>query len=77
MSSRNEANALRLLEYLTGEEAQRLFAEGNQEYPVKPGTAWPPILRGWGEFDADTLSLTRLGELNGEAVRIFDRVGWR
>jgi iron(III) transport system substrate-binding protein len=77
MSSRNEANAVRLLEYLTGEAAQRLFAEGNQEYPVKPGTAWPPVLRGWGEFDADTLSLTRLGELNGEAVRIFDRVGWR
>jgi iron(III) transport system substrate-binding protein len=77
MSSRNEANAVRLLEYLTGEEAQRLFAEGNQEYPVKPATAWPPVLRGWGEFDADTLSLTRLGELNGEAVRIFDRVGWR
>jgi iron(III) transport system substrate-binding protein len=76
-SSKNEANAIRLLEYLTGDEAQRLFAEGNQEYPVKAGTPWSPVLRGWGEFDADTLSLMRLGELNGEAVRMFDRVGWR
>jgi iron(III) transport system substrate-binding protein len=77
MSSRNEANAVRLLEYLTGDEAQRLFAEGNQEYPVKAGVDWPPGLRAWGEFVADTLSLARLGERNGEAVRMFDRVGWR
>jgi iron(III) transport system substrate-binding protein len=76
-SSRNVANAVRLLEYLTGEEAQRMFAEANQEYPVRPGVAWSPVLRGWGEFESDTLSLGLLGELNGEAVRIFDRVGWR
>ncbi|MDX1661638.1 MAG: Fe(3+) ABC transporter substrate-binding protein [Gemmatimonadota bacterium] len=66
-----------LLEFLTSDEAQRVFAEANQEYPVKPGVAWSETLREWGEFEADTLDLTRLGELNDEAVRIFDRVGWR
>lgn len=75
--SRNRENAIRLLEFLTGDEAQRLFAEANQEYPVKPDVAWSPTLRAWGEFRADTLDLTILGELNDEAVRIFDRVGWR
>jgi iron(III) transport system substrate-binding protein len=76
-SSRNVDNAIRLLEYLTGDEAQRLFAESNQEYPVKPGVEWPAALLEWGEFRADTLDLAVLGELNGEAVRIFDRVRWR
>jgi iron(III) transport system substrate-binding protein len=76
-SSRNVADATRLLEYLTGDDAQRLFAEGNQEYPVKPGVEWPSALREWGEFRSDTLDLAVLGARNGEAVRIFDRVGWR
>jgi iron(III) transport system substrate-binding protein len=76
-SSRNVENAVRLLEYLTGDEAQRLFAEGNQEYPVKPGVPWSSTLAEWGEFRGEELDLSQLGELNGEAVRIFDRVGWR
>jgi len=73
----NRDNAVRLLEFLTGDEAQRLFAEANQEYPVKPGVPWSSTLESWGEFQADTLDLTRLGELNEQAVQIFDRVGWR
>ncbi len=76
-SAEHREAAVRLLEFLTGDEAQGLFAEANQEYPVKPGVPWSETLRAWGEFRADTLDLTRLGELNGEAVRIFDRVGWR
>ncbi len=69
--------AVRLLEFLTGDEAQRIFAEANHEYPVKPGVEWSPVLESWGEFRSDTIDLTVLGELNTEAVRIFDRVGWR
>lgn len=76
-SSKNRENAVRLLEFLSGDEAQRLFAEANQEYPVKPDVPWSETLRAWGEFRPDSLDLTRLGELNAEAVRIFDRVGWR
>jgi iron(III) transport system substrate-binding protein len=76
-SSRNVENAVRLLEYLTAPEAQYLFAESNQEYPVNPEVDWSPELRAWGEFKADTLDLRQLGELNGQAVRMFDRVRWR
>jgi iron(III) transport system substrate-binding protein len=76
-SSRNRDNAIRLLEFLSGDEAQRVFAETIQEYPVKPGVAWSQTLQGWGEYRADTLDLSRLGEVNAEAVRIFDRARWR
>jgi iron(III) transport system substrate-binding protein len=73
----NRENALRLLEFLVSEEAQRAFAEANFEYPVRQGVPWSPTLEEFGRFQADTLNLERLGELNNEAVRIFDRVGWR
>lgn len=76
-SSSNTENAIRLIEFLSSEEAQGLFAEASQEYPVNPAVAWSQTLQSWGEFQPDTLDLSRLGELNAEAVRIFDTVGWR
>jgi iron(III) transport system substrate-binding protein len=76
-SAPNPENAVRLLEFLVGEEAQRVFAEVIFEYPVRAGVPWALTLREWGEFRADTLNLRRLGELNSEAVKIFDRAGWR
>ena len=76
-SSDNIDNAIRLIEFLSSEEAQGLFAEASQEYPVNPAVPWSQTLQSWGEFQPDTLDLSRLGELNAEAVRIFDTVGWR
>jgi iron(III) transport system substrate-binding protein len=73
----NAENAVRLLEFLVAEEAQRAFAEGNFEYPVREGVDWSPTLQSWGDFEADRLPLSTLGELNNEAVQIFDRAGWR
>jgi iron(III) transport system substrate-binding protein len=73
----NPENALRLLEFLTDTEAQTGYAEANYEYPVKPGIAWAKTLTEWGEFRPDTLNLSVLGELNAQAVMVFDRAGWR
>jgi iron(III) transport system substrate-binding protein len=72
----NRENALRLLEFLLSQESQVAFAEAAFEYPVRPGVEWAETLEGWGEFTPDPLPLARLGELNEEAVRIFDRAGW-
>lgn len=76
-AAKNKAEAVKLLEYLVSDEAQRIYAEVGQEYPVKPGVAWSPVLKSLGEFKMDELSLAELGRHNAEAVRIFDRVGWR
>ena len=73
----NPEHALELLEFMVSEEAQRAFAEANFEYPVREDIRWAPALEDWGTFQTDTLSLERLGELNNDAVIIFDRVGWR
>jgi iron(III) transport system substrate-binding protein len=72
----NRAEAVKLLEFLVGDEAQRIYAEKGQEYPVKSGIPPSETLRGLGEYKADDLNLAELGRHNAEAVRIFDRVGW-
>jgi iron(III) transport system substrate-binding protein len=76
-NSPNLANAVRLIEFLSSDEAQRLYAEGNQEYPVKPGVATSSVLQSWGDFRAEQISMSRLGELNTRAVMLLDRSGWR
>jgi len=73
----NRDNALALLSFLLSDGAQQWYAEVNNEYPVRPGVETKPVLESWGEFKADDLNLRKLGELNGEAVRLMDRVGWR
>lgn len=76
-AAKNKENAIRLLEYMVSDEAQRWYAEGNSEYPVKPGVALSPVLESWGPFKADSLNLAKLGEGNAEAVRVLDRAGWK
>ena len=77
MSAGNRDNAVRLLEFLTAAEAQELFSAANYEYPVNPAVSPSALLQSWGGFTADDLPLNRLGELNADAVRVFDRAGWR
>ena len=71
----NRANAVRFLEYLTSDYAQRLFAEGNNEYPVV-GEATGPIAI-LGDFKEDQLNAAVLGANQAQAVKTFDRAGWQ
>ena len=71
----NRANAVQFLEYLTSDFAQRLFAEGNNEYPVV-GDATGPIAE-LGTFKEDAVSASVLGTNQALAVKTFDRAGWR
>lgn len=73
----NVDGAVRLIEFLLSDEAQRQFAQANYEYPVVAGIPSAPEIAAWGEFKEDSLPLDRIGELNEAAVRIFDEVGWQ
>lgn len=74
--AKNPEAAVKLLEFLASEEIQKRYASANFEYPLSLEVDGSEVLNGWGAFKADPLPLNRLGELNAEAVRIFDRVGW-
>ena len=73
----NNDNAIALVEYLASDAAQEIYANVNFEYPVKPGIEIHPILKAWGEFKADDLELAKLGINNADAVKLFDRAGWK
>lgn len=72
----NRANAIKFLEYLTSESAQRYFADGNNEYPAAAGLKANSAVEQLGAFKADTLNAAEIGRNQAEAVRIFDRAGW-
>ncbi|GAB4182628.1 MAG: Fe(3+) ABC transporter substrate-binding protein [Wenzhouxiangellaceae bacterium] len=76
-SSKNRDAAIRLIEFLASPESQRWYAETNGEYPVRPGITVSDTLNSWGDFKADSLNLSQLGQGNAEAVRLMDRAGWR
>jgi len=75
--SGNRAEAVSLLEFLSGPLGQKLFADLNHEFPVNPEVAPSQIVSEWGSFKADSVALAKLGEFNGAAVRLADEQGWR
>jgi iron(III) transport system substrate-binding protein len=72
----NRENAIRFLEYLTEEQAQQYFANGNNEYPAVVSVEAASAVEALGEFTPDTLNAAEIGRNQTEAVRIFDRAGW-
>lgn len=76
-NSQNPENALKLIEFLSSEKAQKQFAEANYEYPVNNNVEPSELLKSWGEFNTQEIKLSSLGENNTEAVKIFDRVEWK
>lgn len=76
-AAQHKKEAIRLLEFMLSDEAQAWYADRNFEFPVKKGIKANAVLRQWGDFKADDLSLGQLGEYNAEAVRIMDRAGWK
>ncbi|WP_426959630.1 extracellular solute-binding protein [Muricoccus radiodurans] len=72
----NRAEAVRFLEWLVGEEAQTLYANGNFENPVRPGTPTNPIVQGFGELRPRNVSLPEVAARRAAASRIVDEVGF-
>jgi len=71
----NKENAIRFMEYLTSESAQRYFADGNNEYPVIDLDDNLSAVQALGTFNEDTLNVGQLGEQQAKAIEIYDSVG--
>ncbi len=72
----NKANAIKLMEFLSGDLAQRMYAEENSEYPVKAGVPWSGLLASWGKFKADTVALDQVAKHRSDAIKMADEVGY-
>jgi len=73
----NKDNAVKFIEFLTTQEAQKVFAAANYEYPVRSGIEVAPEIAQYGTFKADALPVSVLAEKNAEAVKLLDRAGWK
>jgi iron(III) transport system substrate-binding protein len=72
----NREAALRFMEWLAGDAAQQIYATTNNEYPVKPGVARSDLVAGWGDFTADSLSLTDIASHRATALRLMEEVNF-
>ena len=67
-------NAVKLVAFLASDKGQQLYAEANNEYPVKEGVPWSPLVKSWGEFKPDPISLDEIARLRKTASELVDKV---
>lgn len=72
----NKDNAIKLMEWLTGEDAQEIYAEKNGEYPLRPGSKPSKLVSSWGKLTPDTIPLITLAKLRPDSLRITEEVGF-
>ena len=70
----NKNNAQKLMEFLTDDKAQQMYAEVNYEYPVKEGVKRSELVASWGDFRADDLSLEKVADYHSTAIKLLDEV---
>ena len=76
-TSENKKNAILLLEYLSSNEAQDLYASANKEYPVLIGAKVHESIKEWGEFKEDNINVSKLGSLQKDAVFLAQEVNYK
>lgn len=74
--SPNKSNAIKLINYLMSEEAQKTYVNNSYEYPVHNKVKPDDIVSNWGKFKIDSLDLNALGKFREDAINIFEKTGW-
>ena len=70
----NRDNAITLMEFLTSQEAQGIYAKENYEYPIAPGSNADVLVESWGTFTADDVNLMTLAQHRSTALRLTEEV---
>lgn len=70
----NREAALKFMEWLSSDEAQRIYAETNSEFPVKPGVPRSALVESWGTFTPDSKPLTEVAKLRPDALKLVEEV---
>jgi iron(III) transport system substrate-binding protein len=75
-SAPNKENALKFMEWLSGDAAQKIYAGTNHEYPVKPGVERSALVTSWGEFTQDNKTLAEIAATRAAALKIMETVNF-
>jgi len=72
----NKDNAIRLIDYMLGEKAQTLYADGNFEFPVNPDVKESAAVKLLGSITPDTTPLGDVARNRKAAADLVDKVGF-
>jgi iron(III) transport system substrate-binding protein len=72
----NRDNAMKLIEYMTSNDAQRVFADVNFEYPVRQGIAVNQLVASFGQLQADAMAVADVAKARAKASELVDKVGF-
>jgi iron(III) transport system substrate-binding protein len=69
-------NAVKLMEWLTGDKAQGIYASTNYEYPVKAGVLVDPTVAAFGDLKIDPLAIGDIAKFRKKAAEIVDKIAF-
>ena len=75
--SKNPVNSLKLLEFLSSIEAQKIYVELNKEYPASQKIKADSLIALWGDFNQDKMNLSFAGKNQAESVVLMQREGYK
>ncbi len=75
--AKNPGEAQKLLEWLSSDKAQNLYADVNMEYPANPKVKPDPVVAAWGSFKPNLINVAEAGKLQAKAVMLMDRAGYK
>jgi len=75
--AKNAAGAQKLIEWLSSEKAQNLYADSNLEYPVNPRVKPDATVAAWGTFKPNLINVKDAGSLQAQAVKLMDRAAYK
>ena len=74
--SKNKSSSIKLLEWLSSDTAQEMYAKANKEYPTVDGIPLHPVIEAWGDFKEDLIQVDKLGSMQSDAVFIAQTAGY-
>jgi iron(III) transport system substrate-binding protein len=72
----NKDNAMKLIEYMTSPDAQRVFADVNYEYPVRSGIPVNQLVASFGPLKPDAMTVAEVAKMRAKASELVDKVGF-
>ena len=76
-NSDNPEGALKLMEWLSSDAAQGIYASSDKEFPIKQGVDKSELLKSWGEFKQDDINVQKFGALQTQAIQMMDKAGYK
>src|SRR5262249_45084569 len=74
--AQNKEDGVKLIEFLTSAQGQRIYSAINNEYPVSEAVPPPSLMASWEPLKPDSLPLHTIAALRYDALTLIERTGF-